>query len=182
MKGLDLFNIGIVKLSEKSHEFEYDLNDGFFQCFEDSLIEKGNLKAKVTLDKSSTMIRAEFNISGTVELTCDRSLEIYEEVIETSNRLIFKFGEESKELSDEIISISKETVVLNMAQYLYEFIGLALPMKKLHPKFRTEAGLEEDEQDILIYSTDKSTEGEDKKEDDFIDPRWIILNKLKNNN
>jgi uncharacterized protein len=184
MKARRLFNIDILQLSIGSHQYEFDIESSFFENFEDSFIEKGKLKAIVTLDKSETLLQADFAINGYVELVCDRSLENFDYPISTQNHLIFKYGSEFSELTDEIITIPRDTPSLNMAQYIYEFIGLAIPMKKLHPKFQTE---EEDEKEdetegILIYTTIK--EGEEEIEDPAdgsLDPRWEILNNIKKN-
>jgi uncharacterized protein len=179
MKAMRDFDIDIFKLSNQKHDYEYVIDSSFFEGFENSIVEKGNLKVRLTLDKSETFIQASFHIVGIAELTCDRSLEKYDFHIDQPSKLIFKYAEEFNEISDEIITIPKDLQQLNMAQYIYEFIGLAIPMKKLHPKFVTEDD-QEDAETILIYTTGTEKPGEEEKEE--IDPRWDILNKLKKNN
>lgn len=185
MKNRKLFDIDIVQLRHDKHDYEFDVNSSFFANFEDSYAEKGSFKVQLTLDKSETLLVANFKINGNIELTCDRSLEVFDHLISTNNQLIFKYGTEYSELSDEIVTIPKDIATLNMAQYIYEFIGLAIPMKKLHPKFNEEEGEDEDEdsEGTLIYSTIKDGDEEEEVEnkDETIDPRWDILNNLKNN-
>lgn len=189
MKARKQFDINILKLSNGDHHYEYDINSSFFSEFEDSFIEKGDLKANVILTKSETMIQASFEIEGEVELTCDRTLEKFNEPISANENLIFKYGEEFKELSEDIIIIPKDLPTLNISQYVYEFIGLAVPMKKLHPRFREEleAALEDEETEgILVYSTGGDEEDEEENNieesgEEQKDPRWEILNKLKKN-
>ncbi len=179
MKGLRTFDIDIVSLSNTKHYYDYTLDSTFFENFEDSLLEKGQLKAKVMLNKSETMIQASIAIEGWVELICDRSLDPFEYQISTNDQIIFKYGKEYAEISEEIITIPFETQKLNLSQFIYEFIGLAVPMKKLHPKFIKEGEEENDEEEtLLIYSTPIDLD-EDELKDDEIDPRWDILNKLK---
>ncbi len=186
MKGLREFDIEIFKLSNKKHNYSFELNDAFFSNFEDSLVNNGKLTVDVIVDKSDVLIVADFSIKGNITLICDRSLEEFEYPIETVNKIIFKYGEEYAELTDEIISIPQGTQRLNFAQYIYEFIGLTIPMKKLHPKFVTTdeilSNVENDEETLLIYSTESSKDEDDKDEDENIDPRWKILNGLKHNN
>ncbi|HXA02581.1 MAG TPA: DUF177 domain-containing protein [Cytophagaceae bacterium] len=172
------FDIDIYKLSNQKHDYEYDIDSSFFEDFENSIIEKGKLKVKLTLEKSETFIQSYFHLSGIVELTCDRSLEQYDFYIDQKNKLIFKYAEEFNEITDEIVTIPKDLQKLNMAQYIYEFIGLAIPMKKLHPKFVTKDD-QEDAETILIYTTGAEKPENEKEE---TDPRWDILNKLKKNN
>ena len=53
-------------------------------------------------------------------------------------------------------------------------------MKKLHPRF-VEEDAEDDDRDILIYSSRiKNSEGdaEDDEDDDEVDPRWDALRNL----
>lgn len=181
MKDLRRFDIDIYNLSSKKHYYDYDLDNSFFENFEDSFIHIGLLKANVVLDKSETLIQANIKIQGTVQLTCDRSLEEFDYQVIVDENLIFKFSNDYQELTDEIITIPVGTQKLNLAQYIYEYIGLSVPMKKLHPRFLEEESEEnEDEEVKLIYSTTRDVEEED-LQDEVNDPRWEILNKLKNN-
>jgi uncharacterized metal-binding protein YceD (DUF177 family) len=71
--------------------------------------------------------------------------------------------------------IQRETAVLELGQYIYEFITLMVPMKKLHPRFQHEVEDENSEGKIVYTSEDPDKTN---KEDE-IDPRWNILKKLK---
>ena len=181
MKASRKYDIDIINLSNETHDYEYVIDSSFFQGFEGSYIEKGNLNVKVALTKSETLLMSSFHIDGIVGLICDRSLEPFDYEIKTSNNLIFKYGDDYVELTDEIVTIPHNAQKINVAQYIYEFIGLAVPMKKLHPKFKKEEDEFEEADTILIYSTTSETEGEEEDKDE-IDPRWDILNKLKKNN
>jgi uncharacterized metal-binding protein YceD (DUF177 family) len=88
--------------------------------------------------------------------------------------MVFKFGDEEKEISDEIMIISHQRDKLELGQFMYEFILLEVPMKKLHPRFASE---EESEVGTIVYSS-SSEEVEDIDEKQ-IDPRWEALKKLK---
>jgi len=60
---------------------------------------------------------------------------------------------------------------------MYEFIGVEIPIKKLHPRFQEEENEDDETNGKLIYtSSTDTTSGED---DDQIDPRWEQLKKLK---
>jgi len=177
MKSLKNFDVEIFRLSDGNHEFDYELNDSFFASIEGSFIEKGNLKVKVTIEKSERLLLTRFNIKGDVELTCDRSLDNYNHIIDNENELVFKFGDEFQEVSEDVIIIPHDTQKLNLAQYIYEYIGLAIPMKKLHPRFQNEEE-EDDETEVkLVYRSD---EEKNKEVDDAADPRWNALKDLKN--
>lgn len=176
--GVRAYSVNIVGLSNKEHHFEFDVDNGFFSQFGTGLISEGNLKAEVTLDKHETFIDARFVIRGTVKLTCDRSLETFDHRIEADRKLVFKYGDSDQELSDEIIMIHRDSDSLGLGQYIFEFIALEVPMKKLHPRFRDEESEDDTSEGKIIYSS-KDGSDNDKKDGDDIDPRWEILKKLK---
>jgi uncharacterized metal-binding protein YceD (DUF177 family) len=167
------FIVNIIGLSKRVHEFKYTLGKAFFDEFGKDLLEEGQFEATVVLDKQETFIDGSFTFKGTARLLCDRSLEPFDYPLESKHRLMFKFGTEEAEVSDEIVIIPHDKQSLNLGQYLYEYIGLALPMKRLHPKFQDSE--EDDSEGGIIYSS--STENENAGEE--IDPRWEKLKKLK---
>lgn len=172
--GLRYYDIDIFNLSYKSHDYEFEFDDAFFAEFEDSLVQKGSGMAKVVLNKSETMINLKIDIEGTVELICDRSLDEFQYPISTSNELILKLGDEWEELSEQIIVIPRDSERINVAQFIYEFIGLAIPMKRLHPRFSDDELSDEPE---MIYSSEPDEKNKD--EGGSIDPRWSKLKDLK---
>ncbi len=175
------YDIHIIGLEEKRYEYDFESGDAFWEALEQELVTKGTVHTHLTLDKSSTMIRLDFHIRGTVEQICDRSLDLYDEPIDVQHLLLLKFSDHNEELTDEIELIERNTATINVARYIFEFIGISLPMKKLHPRFRDEEENDDDpESDVkLIYRSDA-----DETEDDDqppVDPRWEALRKLNNN-
>ncbi len=167
------FKINIIGLSNKVHHYDFEIGDEFFRQYGPGLVSEGNLHASVTLDKRETMIETRFEINGQVTLVCDRSLDPFQHPLKIDQKMIFKFGDANEELSDEIIMIHRDSDSIELGQYIYEFINLAIPMKKLHPRYAGE--LDGDEEGKIIYSS-----GQDSGEDDNdIDPRWEQLKKLK---
>ncbi|RAU83411.1 YceD family protein [Pontibacter arcticus] len=179
-KKLRDYEIGIAKLSNKKHFYEFELDDSFFKLFEGEIILGGNLLAKVELDKAEALLTFVFDIKGHVRLTCDRSLEEFDYPIEVTETFRIKYGEQNAELGDDLWQITPGTQSINIAQHLYDYVSLAVPIKKLHPRFLEEED-EEDENDILIYSsksTGNDAEDGDNNDDEDIDPRWDALKNL----
>ena len=171
MKALEEYNINILQLSDQQHH--YDVDNSFFDNFEQCRelgIENGDLSADVSLTKTGTLIKLNFRIKGTVELCCDRSLELFDYSLNIDKNLIFKYSEKNEELTDEIITIRRNTERINVAQYIYDFIMLAIPMKKIHPRFLDEYKDARGET-LLIYSSNNESEN---------DTCWDALQKLKN--
>lgn len=186
MKFWRAFDIDIIKLNEGEHEFTFDINDEFFNHFkENDLVHKGDLKATILLRKEANLLEAIYKIDGTVQLICDRSLEEFDQPLETEQKIIYKYGPEEQEINEEIFMITRDTPNINVAQLIYEFIILALPAKKIHPDYRDD----EDEDDLenpgkLVYwsedADDEDDENPDQPEDkDHIDPRWDALKNIK---
>lgn len=170
---MDSLIVNIAGLSLKAHHFTFLLDDAFVQAYGKGYLPNGQFQAVALLDKHETFIEANFKISGEAHLICDRSLEPFNFPIDIEKKILFKYGEEEQELTDEITIISRERATLDVGQLMYEFISLAIPIKKLHPRFKKEEiGTNELE---LIYST--STETKQAREE--IDPMWEKLKKLK---
>lgn len=165
------FNINIVGLSNKLHHFQFEVGEAFFGHFGTELIEEGAFTVDLDLDKHETFIEVDFIIKGTARLTCDRSLDQFDYPIETAGKIVFKYGDGDVELDDDIVQIDRDTTQLELGLYIFEFIGLAVPMKKLHPRFAEN----ENEEDELIYTSEKE------KEEEEIDPRWEKLKNLNKN-
>jgi len=184
VKELSKYNIDIYGLEDKQYDYDMESGDAFFEEMEQDLIEHGHFKTHVVLNKSATMIQLRFHTTGSVTLTCDRSLETFEEPIDSDERIILKFGDHNEELTEEIEIISRNTNRINVARYIFDFIALSLPVKKLHPSLRTEEDefdLEDDEEEgTLVYTSGGETEeGDEREEEEKVDPRWEALKKLK---
>ncbi len=176
MKARREFDIHIYKLSNGEHNYQFDISDSFFELFENEILSKGKLNANISLQKSDSMIQMGFQVEGAVELTCDRSLDLFDHPISFESRMIFKYGDEEQELSEDVMVILKDTQTINIADLLFEFIGLEIPMKKLHPRFDQE---EESEDDFLMIYSSSEEESDEQEEEQDVDPRWAALKKLK---
>lgn len=124
-----------IDIAQSSEELVYELGADFWPLFENNLVEKGHLTATVSINKLPRNIQLLFNIQGEVSLVCDRSLEAFDYPIQVDKKVDFKLGYENKELGVDSYIITEHTCTLNIAQHLYDFVSLAIPMKKIHPRF-----------------------------------------------
>jgi uncharacterized protein len=170
------YDIAYKGLKEGRHKFEYQIDDAFFELFEGSLVQKSNVAAEVILEKRSTILILLFKIEGTLELTCDRCLENYDQPVKKTAEIFVKFGEEKFDDGDDVICVSPEEYHLNVAQLLYEYTVLSIPAKHVHPddKNGNRTCNKEMIEQIKKYSTSANEETHDQ--------RWDILKKLGNNN
>ncbi len=165
------YSVNILGLSQKTHSFEFNIGNAFFKIYGTEVVREGQFLAKVVLDKRETLIEANFDIEGKASLVCDRSLDPFEHVMKINRKMIFKFGEAVEEVSDEITIIPQDLQQLDVGQFIYEYIVLEVPIKKIHPRYQSDSEEDETEEGKLIYQSEKS--------EDAIDPRWEELKKLK---
>jgi uncharacterized protein len=134
LKFLDQFSIQFASLETGTYNFDFLIEDTFFENFSGTEVKQGRVKVLIELQKQSRMLILDFKLEGSVNLICDRCLDNFDFRIDTSNKLVVKIGTERKEISDEIIMITESDSKINVAQFIYEYIHLALPVKRVHPE------------------------------------------------
>jgi DUF177 domain-containing protein len=103
-------------------------------------------------------------------LVCDRSLDKFMYPLDEIKEVRVKYGDHWEELSEELLLIPTNTQKIDIGQFVYEFITLAVPMKKLHSRFH------DDDEDEYVFTSTDSIQDSSKSP---IDPRWNELKKLK---
>jgi uncharacterized metal-binding protein YceD (DUF177 family) len=178
VKALRTFDIQIFNLAFGDHTFEFEIDETLFEAFDNDIVKKGRLKAAIELRRSEALIEMNFQIEGSVELECDRSLELFDYPLNFEKRMLYKLGDIEEELSEDVLVISRDSQTINVASLIFEFIGVEIPMKKLHPRFQVEEeNLDDDDEGMLIFSSASKTEQEENPEPD---ERWSALKNLKN--
>lgn len=179
VKRLSEFDIDLVRLKPGKHEFTYKLDTAFFDFYDYGIVHDGSLDVNILLERSTVLLNFDIKIKGVVKLTCDRSLEEFDHPLAVHDQVMIKFGDEEKELADNVFVIKADKPSINLADTLYELITVAVPIKKLHPKFADE----ENDEDSLVYTslTEEEQHREEEEKEEEIDPRWKELLKLKNN-
>ena len=170
--GAAYYKVDIQSLGFGEHEFNFDIDSEFFNKFENSIVSKGDLKCRLTLNTNERLIAATFEIKGLVELVCDNSLELFDHPMEFNRDVIFKYGEEYVELDETTIQIPRNIDQLDVGKLIYEFLALEIPMRKIHPKFA-----DQNDNAGLFFSTDSEKDSNDPESS--VDPRWSALKSLK---
>lgn len=181
-----LYKIPLKSLSEGVHKFEFVLDDQYFKLIgdADSDIKRGSVNAEVSVKRISSTFEFGFVLNGGVFVPCDRCLDDISIEIDTQNKLIVKFGREYSEESDEIVVIPEDEGELNIAWFLYEFVTLNVPMKRVHPPGKCNKVMSSKLNKHKAVSTDADDENDDEHEagddiiDEVIDPRWDALKGL----
>ncbi len=131
METLNQFTIPLEGLKDGMHQFDFQIDRGFFKHFEQSPIQDGKFDLKLFFDKRPDLLVFTFDFKGSFSTNCDRCLEAINLPLTGNQQLIAKYAEESGEDAD-VIYITKGTQELNVARFAYEFICLAIPMTKVY--------------------------------------------------
>lgn len=124
--------ISFGHLAPGEFEFEFEIDDSFFKKFENSVIQKGKVDVLVVLEKKDNMLLLDFTMEGTLIVQCDKCLEDLSLDIEGYNELIVKMGDTHEELSDNVLMISSKENEIDVAQFIYEYLTLMVPMRNVH--------------------------------------------------
>lgn len=177
------FNIQFSGLKIGTHEYEYLIENDFFELFDYQEYEGISVEVKVVLVKKETLMEVHLTHSGTVYVPCDVSGEYFDLPIEGFLDFIVKFGEEFNNENEELLILPHGEYQFNIAQYIYESIVLSVPQKRVHPDYQEEDDFDEDEFDFLSGEEDEFDDFDDDTEEinennTEIDPRWEELKKL----
>lgn len=165
MDRIQNYDVAFSGLKEGKHQFKFEVDKEFFQLFDtDQEFTNPLVQVDVLLDKHSTFLEFEMRASGSIDLVCDVSNEIFPYSIEQLMKFLVKFGEEYDDSNEEVIIIPHHEYAFNIAQYVYEMVMLSVPMKKLSP----------------FYQEDENEMGDGQEEEiKEVDPRWEVLKRLK---
>ncbi|WP_373519656.1 DUF177 domain-containing protein [Pricia sp.] len=167
------FNIPFSGLKQGKHNFEYKIDNAFFESFGYDEFNAANIVLNVSLKKMTTMLEFEMEATGTVNVDCDLTSESYDQPISAELELVVKFGDEYNDDDDDILIVPHGAHQVNIAQYVYEMLVLAVPLKRVHPGV-----LDGSLQSEALKRLEELQPKETKENTNENDPRWDELKKL----
>ena len=181
MGNLKEFSLPIRGLKNGVHEYDFEIRDKFFEAFQQQDFRNCKADVKLSLDKKTGFFMLKFEIGGSLEVVCDRCnnflpLELWDEF-----NITVKMVEEpelmnNQEDDPDVYYISRGESHLDVANWIYEFINLSIPMhktcefEKMDGPFCNKVAL-----DVL-----KKLEPEDEEKEKKENPIWKGLEKFKN--
>jgi len=169
------YTIPLSGLKEGHHTFKFEIGNEFFEKFEESEVKEGSLIAEIDIEKRSSHSDVKIRISGSVRISCDRCLEMFLQPVNCENKLLVKFGKSLEDSDPDILSIPSDEQELDLQQHLYEFIHLALPIRRVHPDDKKGNSTCDP---IMLKKLEELIIDEDAESD----PRWDELKRLMNDN
>ena len=171
--------IQFVGLSLGLHKYKFEVVDSFFNDFEYSEIKQAAIIVNLNLLKQSQMMVLEFEIRGTVKTECDLCTGVFDLPLNGIHKLIVKVGgSDTGNEDDDIITIAANEHELDLTQYIYEYITLTLPIKRVHSIDKKGNSLCDKE---VLNKLEEFITEEEKEEEEKIDPRWNNLKNIKLN-
>ncbi len=161
--------IPIKGLVPGEHHYDFVVRDAFFKQFAFQEIHHGELNLSLDIVKESGLMILLFHFDGSLQLICDRCLDEYTQPLQDDFRLIVKYGGKEEEASEELITIPFEESHLDIGLYVYEFIQLMVPMKRVHP----------DDKEGNNTCNAEMIKKLETFEETMIDARWDALKGLK---
>lgn len=177
MDFLRQFNVQFSGLSEDIHYFHYEIKDAFFKEFENALVDGGDILVDLVVDKQTNLITLNFSFKGFVQVMCDRCAAVNPYPVDGKSLLILKMGEGDDD-NDELVILPRGEYEYNIAQHLYEEIGLSLPLRVVicevsNDKTMCDQSVLDRLENMLV------DEMPEEREDEIVDPRWDKLRNLK---
>jgi len=168
------FVISFVGLKLGKHQFDFKINKKFFEAFQYDEFLNANVKVTLDFEKTSTLFNLTFVAKGVIEVACDLTNEPFNQPIETSLKLVVKLGEEYNDDNDVVLILPHQAYQLDVAQYIYEMLVLAMPAKHVHPGI-ADGSLKSD---ILDKLKELQAKQEFSLQED-VDPRWAKLKTIR---
>ena len=173
MCGLEQFKIDLMALTAEETPLEYVLDDEFFAALEDAQVKSGSLHASGSIRKASGFYELTIHTTGTVQVPCDRCLDMMAQPIEADLSATVKLGTSTQDTDDDIIWVNERDGLLDIAWPIYESIALAVPIQHVHQPGDCNVLMSEK---LKQLSAARSSDADAQE---TIDPRWQALTKLK---
>ena len=172
MCSLEQFKIDLKNLNDEVTTFDFSIDNDFFAALDQTEVESGTLHVSLSIRKASGFFELLFHTVGTIDIVCDRCLDLMEQPIATDNRLVVKFGSTNSE-EDDTVMVDEDEGILDTSWFIYEFIALAIPIQHVHAPGKCNPAMTKALEEL---SADRSG---DEESSQAIDPRWEALLKLK---
>jgi uncharacterized metal-binding protein YceD (DUF177 family) len=171
------FDIAFVGLKPGVHEYNFSVNEKFFANYGEQEFTNCNANIKLTLDKKNGFLQLKFDVDGIAQVSCDRCSNPLQKQLWDEFNLIVKMVDNPDEMNEQeedpdIYYISRGESHIRVADWIYEFVTLSVPMQKMCSE--AEMGGPQCNKEVLAKLA--AMKNEVKKN---TNPLWKGLDKLK---
>ncbi len=130
MEELKEYTIPFIGLKQGEHRFKFEIVNTFFEHFGYDEFEHTAIGLDVLLDKKPTLLDISLEFKGLAGVYCDITNEPYDQSISGNYHFVVKFGEEYNDENEDLLILPHGSHEVNIQQYVYESIVLAVPSKE----------------------------------------------------
>ena len=154
-------------LTEGKHNFHFEIGNEFFEQIDYSDIKGAELNIDVNMEKRINMLILNFDIIGPVNLMCDKCSDDFDMSVETTEEIIYKFGEGESD-DEKIVIIPENEIELDISQAIYELTVIAIPSKRVHPEGKCNQDMLKAMDDYLMVESDETESGDEQSDEDSV--------------
>ncbi len=130
------FDIKVGNLKAGIYNEHLHVNHLFFEKHINEYVSDGNVDINLTIDSKERLIFLTFDMKGYLISTCDLCLEKLSLPINCAEKLIIKVVDNTENRQnnddDSIVYISKNDIIYNVEQIIFEYFMMSLPIRKEH--------------------------------------------------
>ena len=129
------YDIAFVGLKPGLHEYNFGVDDKFFQEYKQADFTGCHANIKLTLEKNTSFMMLKFEVGGNVDVVCDRcgnnlGMDLWDEF-----NMVVKLVENPDEMNateedPDVYYISRTESHLRVADWIFEFVTLSIPMQR----------------------------------------------------
>jgi uncharacterized metal-binding protein YceD (DUF177 family) len=129
------YEIAFVGLKPGTHEFNYEIDDRFFEEYGEQDFRDCKATVKLLLEKTTNFMMLRFQVGGSLRVICDRCssdlpLNLFEDFTVTIKAVENPEEMNESEEDPDVFYISRGESHLQVAPMIYEFINLSVPTQK----------------------------------------------------
>ncbi|MBA4198093.1 MAG: hypothetical protein C0459_11120 [Chitinophaga sp.] len=171
------FEIAFVGLKPGLHVFEYRVDDKFFADYGEQDFTNCIANIKLSLDKKNGFMQLHFDVDGNVEVTCDRCGNTLQKQLWDEFNIIVKMVDDpelmnEQEADPDVYYIGRNESHLQVADWMYEFVNLSIPMQNV-------CGEDAEGKSLCNEEVIKKLEQMESNVNKEVNPLWKELEKLK---
>jgi uncharacterized metal-binding protein YceD (DUF177 family) len=167
MSNVSKYIIPYSGLKEGNHSFDFAIDKGFFESFEEMGFEDLSAKIRVEMQKLSTMLILDFFVEGEITTFCDRCGDELIMPVQSESRLYAKYGDGESD-DEDVLILPQSEYQLDVSSFIHEYFLISIPSRKTHKR-------NECNEDVMKKLKDLAPKQD---ADSYTNPIWDKLKKL----
>ena len=130
------YEIAFVGLKPGMHVYEYRVEDKFFIPYGEQDFANCIADIKLSLDKKTGFMQLKFDVDGTLDVICDRCGNTLPMQLWDEFNIVVKIVDDPELMNEQeedhdVYYIGRGESHLHLADWIYEFINLSIPLQKM---------------------------------------------------